>query len=291
MFSHGDIRERSLTRLARFVTATNDPRVALILVFDASDCSPQEDAAASGMVVPMRSPISARPVVARSVLAAAALTVVLATPVAAAVTRPVGYGARGAVVVRAQRRLAALGYLEHGSVDGVFGEETWHAVVAFQGWEQLSRDGVIGPKTLHALRHAHRPRPWVRLRDALEVDLNRQVLLVVKDDAVKEVIHASTAAPPYATPRGRFVVIRRERKSWSRPYHVWLPDALYFYRGWAIHGFAVVPDRAASHGCIRIPLGLARRLFRQAPLGTPVIIRGLPSPPPIAPWPRMPVPR
>jgi peptidoglycan hydrolase-like protein with peptidoglycan-binding domain len=51
---------------------------------------------------------------------------------------------RGAAVVRAQRRLAALGYLEHGSVDGVFGEETWHAVVAFQGWEQLSRDGLSG---------------------------------------------------------------------------------------------------------------------------------------------------
>ena len=32
-------------------------------------------------------------------------------------------------------------------VDGVFGERTWHAVVAFQGWSGLVRDGIIGPKT------------------------------------------------------------------------------------------------------------------------------------------------
>lgn len=87
----------------------------------------------------------------------------------------------------------------------------------------------------------------------------------------------------YATPRGRFLIIRRERKSWSYPYHLWLPYALYFYRGWAIHGFPVVPDQPASHGCIRVPTQDARLLFQDAPLGTRVIIRGRPSPSLIAP--------
>jgi hypothetical protein len=233
--------------------------------------------------------MGASPVVARSVLAGASVALVLTTSSAAADTRPVGYGAHGSFVVWAQRRLATLGFLERRGVDGVFGDETWHAVVAFQGWEQIRRDGVIGPDTHHALVHAHRPRPWLRLRHALEVDLNRQVLLVVDNDNVQQVIHASTAAPPYATPLGHFNVIRRERRSWSSAYHVWLPDALYFYRGWAIHGFAAVPDRAASHGCIRIPLHPAHLLFQETPLGTPVIIRGRPSPPLIAPSRQIPV--
>jgi peptidoglycan hydrolase-like protein with peptidoglycan-binding domain len=94
----------------------------------------------------MRSPVSASPVVARALLAAPAVALLLTTSAPAAATRPVGYGARGSAVVWAQHRLAALGYLEQKGVDGVFGEETWQAVVAFQGWEQIARDGVSSGK-------------------------------------------------------------------------------------------------------------------------------------------------
>jgi lipoprotein-anchoring transpeptidase ErfK/SrfK len=64
------------------------------------------------------------------------------------------------------------------------------------------------------------------------------------------------------------------RESWSRPFRVWLPYALYFHQGLAIHGFPSVPDRPASHGCIRIPVKDAAFVFRAAPLGTAVLIRG-----------------
>jgi lipoprotein-anchoring transpeptidase ErfK/SrfK len=55
---------------------------------------------------------------------------------------------------------------------------------------------------------------------------------------------------------------------------VWLPYALYFQRGLAIHAFPIVPDQPASHGCIRIPLENAPLVFKAAPVGTPVVIRG-----------------
>jgi len=183
------------------------------------------------------------------------------------------YGSRGEAVRTLQRRLTALAYLPGGSVDGVFGDETWQAVVAFQGWQRIDPDGVVGPVTRHALARAQRPRPWLALPRALEIDVRRQVLLIVVDGRVERAVHASTASSPYQTPHGRFVVIRRDRESWSRQYHVWLPDALYFYRGWAIHGFPTVPDRPATHGCIRIPLQDAAFVFKQAPLGTPVLVR------------------
>jgi L,D-transpeptidase-like protein/putative peptidoglycan binding protein len=172
-----------------------------------------------------------------------------------------------------QRRLVSLGYLRRREIDGIFGDETRNAVVAFQGWERIGRDGVVGPRTRRALRRASPPEPWRPLRRALEIDLRRQVLLVVEAGVVLRAIHISSGALA-ATPEGRFTIVRRMRESWSRPFRVWLPHALYFHRGLAIHGFPSVPDRPASHGCIRVPIEDAAFVFRAAPLGTPVLIRG-----------------
>jgi N-acetylmuramoyl-L-alanine amidase len=186
-----------------------------------------------------------------------------------------GYGDHGRAVASLQRRLIRLGYLQHGGVDGIFGDETRNAVVAFQGWERIGRDGIVGPQTRQALRYALAPEPWLRLGRALEIDLRRQVLLVVEGGALRRAIHVSSGSLP-PTPEGRFTVVQRMRESWSRPFHVWLTYALYFHRGLAIHAFPIVPDRPASHGCIRIPVQDAPFVFRAAPLGTPVLIRGAP---------------
>jgi len=58
-----------------------------------------------------------------------------------------------------QRKLANLGYLPNSGVDGVDGYQTEQAVIAFQAWEGLSRDGDAGSQTRAALRTARRPRP------------------------------------------------------------------------------------------------------------------------------------
>jgi hypothetical protein len=202
----------------------------------------------------------------------APLVALLALPSVAAAD-DLRYGDHGRAVASLQRQLMTLGYLERGEVDGVFGDKTWYAVVAFQGWEQIARDGVVGPRTRRALRHARGPQPWRRLRRALEIDLTRQVLLVVEHGTVRRAVHASTGASKFATPDGSFTVIRRERMSWSRRYHVWLPYALYFYRGWAIHAARLVPSQPASRGCVRIPIEDAPFVFRASPLGTQVLIR------------------
>ena len=56
-------------------------------------------------------------------------------------------GSRGSPVRTLQSALAHLTYMPGSAVDGVFGMRTLHAVVAFQGWSGLVRDGVLGPKT------------------------------------------------------------------------------------------------------------------------------------------------
>ena len=207
-----------------------------------------------------------------AVLAAAAVCTTLPAP-AAATPSWLHLGSRGAAVGELQHRLVALGYLPRRSAHGVFDERTWHAVVAFQGWRRLPRTGTVEARTRAALAAAVRPRPWAPYARALELDVARQVLLIVANHRTVRAIHISTARPGYLTPRGTFRVYKRERMSWSFPYGVWMPYALYFSGGYAVHAYPDVPPYPASHGCVRVPAAEAPAVYAAAPLGTPVVIR------------------
>ncbi len=65
-------------------------------------------------------------------------------------------------------------------------------------------------------------------------------------------------------------IYRKEVKSWSVPYKTWLPYAAYWVGGWALHGYADVPARPASHGCARLPLVEAKYVYDFVSIGTPV---------------------
>jgi len=60
------------------------------------------------------------------------------------------WGSRGSEVRQVQRKLRQWGYYD-GAVDGVFGQETYEAVVDFQRKNGLAADGVAGEKTLAAM--------------------------------------------------------------------------------------------------------------------------------------------
>jgi peptidoglycan hydrolase-like protein with peptidoglycan-binding domain len=211
------------------------------------------------------------------VLAAAALlaaVALLAAPALAdaAPTRTLRLGSTGSDVAALNVRLAALGYLPAGSAGSTYTDATRHAVLAAQKWHGLGRDGVAGPRTLGALASAARPVPR-RPGGAgarIEVLLDRQLALLIRDGRVQRTIAVSTGAPGYATPAGSFRITRKETRSWSYPYQVWLPYASYFNRGIALHGHASVPPYAASHGCVRVPEAFMREVYAFAAMGTAV---------------------
>lgn len=60
--------------------------------------------------------------------------------------RNLAYGARGDDVRKLQKRLAELGYLE-GNIDGAYGYQTRNAVMKFQSYNGLDKDGVAGRAT------------------------------------------------------------------------------------------------------------------------------------------------
>ena len=60
-------------------------------------------------------------------------------------------GSHSSAVKTLQQRLTALHYFDVATADGVFGQNTYHAVIAFQKVQGLTRDGVVGPATWAAL--------------------------------------------------------------------------------------------------------------------------------------------
>jgi lipoprotein-anchoring transpeptidase ErfK/SrfK len=169
-----------------------------------------------------------------------------------------------------QQRLVALGYLPGSAVTGHLGPWTRGAVLAFQGWEKLGRDGVPGPATISRLRTAKRPTPAAGSGKRIEVYLTAQVALLVNGNRVDRVIKVSTGAPGYATPAGNYAIYRKHLKDWSYPYSVWLPYASYFNGGIAFHESPDVPAYAASHGCVRVPRDDAPIVYSFASLHLPV---------------------
>lgn len=176
-----------------------------------------------------------------------------------------------------QTRLVRLRYLPRKAVTGSFDSRTAQAVMAFQSWQGIARDGVVGKQTARALVTAQPPRPahegegrW------LEVHRDKATVLVVQDGRTLRAVHASTGQtgddPPYATPAGDFAIYAKQLKSWSVPYEVWMPYAMYFNGGIALHGSDAVPPYPASHGCVRLPQVEAPIVYGLVSNGTPVYV-------------------
>ncbi len=216
--------------------------------------------------------------------AAAVPTAAPAATTAAAAAAPVlRPGSKGKAVLAAQKRLAALGYW-HGKPDGVYGPATMHAVTALQKVAGLARDGVLGPRTARALAAGVRPKAASTRGHVVEIDLARQVLLVVRNGKVNYVLDASTGSGKYYTVNG----VRKHAVTPKGSYRVfrgvdgWDPGPLgklyrprYFNGGIAVHGYPSVPPYPASHGCVRVTLGAMDLLWssKLLPIGRRVLVR------------------
>ncbi len=75
---------------------------------------------------------------------------VLANQEAEAATSTLTWGSQGQAVKDVQQRLKNWGYYT-GTVDGVYGRDTYSAILKFQKKNNLTADGVVGNKTYEAL--------------------------------------------------------------------------------------------------------------------------------------------
>jgi peptidoglycan hydrolase-like protein with peptidoglycan-binding domain len=190
----------------------------------------------------------------------------------------------GPAVLAMQQRLVDLGYwMGGGDPDGQYGQLTRQAVMAFQKVEGLGRDGVAGPVTQARLATASRPTPRGG-GDGLEIDLDRQVLFVVRGGQVLYAINTSTGSGEAytsstggravaATPPGQYTIYRQLDGVREAPLGT-LYRPKYFNGGLAVHGSGSIPAHPASHGCARVTNSAMDMLWSSgyAELGTSVLV-------------------
>jgi Sporulation and spore germination/Putative peptidoglycan binding domain/L,D-transpeptidase catalytic domain len=171
-----------------------------------------------------------------------------------------------------QQRLIALGYLLPGDDDGRFGPATSNAILAFQKWERLDRTGLLDSVTKARLAAATHPVPITHggAGKRAEILLDRQVALLIDNDAVVRTIAVSSGKASTPTPPGDYHVYAKITRWWSVPFREWLPYALPFVGGIAFHEFGDVPAYPASHGCVRQSSTVAPWTYAFAYVGMPV---------------------
>ena len=192
-------------------------------------------------------------------------------------------GDQGPRILALQRRLSELGYWL-GEPDGSFGSLTQQAVYALQKSAGISRDGIVGPRTERALEQGVRPKVTLS-GDGVEIILERQLLVVVRDGRASTILNTSTGnGEEYTstggyrtiatTPKGSFTVYRAVDGTVTNSLgQLWRPR--FFHRGFAVHGSPNIPPYPASHGCARLSNAAIDMIWARdlMPIGTPVVIR------------------
>jgi peptidoglycan hydrolase-like protein with peptidoglycan-binding domain len=108
-------------------------------------------------------------------------------------------GASGSLVLLLQQRLNAMSYY-CGTPDGKYSNQTRDAVYAFQKYQRLKRTGVVDVTDWEVFWAASAPVPVYpgAYGKRVEVDLTRQVMMLIRDNKVFMTVHVSTGR--YGTP-------------------------------------------------------------------------------------------
>ena len=230
---------------------------------------------------------------------------------------------QGDDVLRVQQRLKDLRF-DPGPVDGVFGQNTVQAMWAFEklvlGVPREKATGVVNQSTWATMQQnlVIKPRRIADTATHVEVYLPEQVLIVFTNQEPVLISHISSGTGEMwceevkidpgeegndtteqitkgicgeaVTPPGVFYFYNRrtgmrETKLGS------LYNPVYFNQNIAIHGAILVPLKPESHGCVRIPMSVARYFPALVKYGDRIyVFDGLREPEvygsPLPPWDR-----
>ena len=202
--------------------------------------------------------------------------------VASASPLPLRSGATGWRVRVVQDRLAWLGYpiSDSNRRDQRMASSTVAAVKKFQSKFGFRPTGVVGPGTWDLLgqisgRVGVLPKPC-RTETAICIDKKQRLVRLVERGRAVVTLDARFGFVGAETREGVFRVQRKSRDHWSSLYGTWMPFALFFSGGQAVHYspyFARDGYNGGSHGCVNLrDFKAARWLYDEVPLGTPVVV-------------------
>jgi lipoprotein-anchoring transpeptidase ErfK/SrfK len=102
----------------------------------------------------------------------------------------------------------------------------------------------------------------------VEFDWSRQVLVLARRGRPYRIYHSSSGKASTPTVMGKFSFYLKTPGTNSHG----MVDSSYFIGGYAIHGYAEVPNYPASHGCLRVPIPNARQIYDWVQIGDPIFV-------------------
>ena len=177
-------------------------------------------------------------------------------------------GECSAVVAAFKSHLAKMGYVSGGGK--CFTARLGREVLAYRKVNDMDRTKKAGPGLLKSV-FADKGGYHVKYPDAgehAEVPLDKQVLVLIKDGKPFAIYPVSTGKPSTPTITGHYEFYRQEPGYNSEGMYY----SFYWHNGYAVHGYAEVPNYAASHGCVRTFIADQPRIYEQLHYGESIYV-------------------
>lgn len=117
----------------------------------------------------------------------------------------------------------------------------------------------------------------------IDINLSVQILSIFEEGKLLDSFLISSGKRGLDTPKGNFNVMAKRTRPWSKKYGLYMPWFLQFTsEGHGIHELPEWPGGykeganhlgiPVSHGCVRLGIGPAKRVYDWAEVGTPIVI-------------------
>jgi L,D-transpeptidase catalytic domain len=172
------------------------------------------------------------------------------------------------VVKGFKKALAKMGYVSGGGkcFNGRLGRE----VLAYRKVNDMNRSQKAGAglvkKAFGGKGEYHVKYP--NAGEHAEVPLSKQVLVLAKKGKPFAIYPVSTGKPSTPTITGHYTFYRQEPGYNSEGMYY----SFYWHNGYAVHGYAEVPNYAASHGCVRTFIADQPRIYEQLHYGESIFV-------------------
>ena len=167
-----------------------------------------------------------------------------------------------------KKALAKMGYVSGGGkcFNGRLGRE----VLAYRKVNDMNRSQKAGAglvKSVFGGRGAYHVK-YPEAGEHAEVPLAKQVLVLIKKGKPFAIYPVSTGKPSTPTITGHYHFYRQEPGYNSEGMYY----SFYWHNGYAVHGYAEVPNYAASHGCVRTFIADQPRIYEQLHYGESIFV-------------------
>lgn len=144
---------------------------------------------------------------------------------------------------------------------------------------------VLPEKNSSVVADSQVATPEAKIKEGKYIDINlsKQQLSIFEEGERLGTYKVSTGKRGMATPTGTFHIMAKRGRAWSRKYKLYMPYFMQFTsQGHGIHelpewknGYKEGANHLGipvSHGCVRLGVGPAAKVYNWADIGTPVVI-------------------